>query len=138
VYVLLQFSVSPQVFSGVEWVVRVARSLVFCVVFCRSLFVLLSLFFCPLCYISFLISTSDYPFGIFKLFLTMFKFRAIFFLDFMVIKSPKQRLETYYPLANEVAKGYSNATVRPSFRNILVNTLESTSFNGFWQNLVHT
>ena len=37
----------------------------------------------------------------------------------------------YYPLANEVAKGYSNATVRPSFRNILVNTLESTSFNGF-------
>ena len=49
----------------------------------------------------------------------------------------------YYPLANEVVKGYSNATVRPSvrpfvrpfvrpsFRNILVNTLESTSFNGF-------
>jgi hypothetical protein len=34
---------------------------------------------------------------------------------------------TFYPLANEVAKGYSNAT----FRNILVNTLESTSFNGF-------
>ena len=45
---------------------------------------------------------------------------------------------SYYPLANEVAKGYSNATVRPSFRNILVNTLESTSFNGFWPNLVHT
>jgi len=44
----------------------------------------------------------------------------------------------FYPLANEVAKGYSNATVRPSFRNILVNTLESTSFNGFWPNLVHT
>ena len=45
----------------------------------------------------------------------------------------------YYPLANEVAKGYSNATVRPSvcpsvrpsFCSILVNTLESTSFNGF-------
>ena len=36
-----------------------------------------------------------------------------------------------FPLANEVAKGYSNATYRPSFRNILVNTLESTSFNGF-------
>ena len=29
----------------------------------------------------------------------------------------------YYPLANEVAKGYSNATVRPSFRIILVNTI---------------
>ena len=52
----------------------------------------------------------------------------------------------YYPFANEVAKGYSNATfhlsfllsVRPSFRNIFVNTLESTFFNGFWPNLVHT
>jgi hypothetical protein len=29
-------------------------------------------------------------------------------------------------------------SVRPFFRNILVNTLESTSFNGFWPNLVHT
>ena len=37
----------------------------------------------------------------------------------------------YYPLANEVAKGYSNATVLSSCRNIRVNTLESTSFNGF-------
>jgi hypothetical protein len=45
-----------------------------------------------------------------------------------------------YPLANEFVKGYSNATVRPSrskvwvkflLHNILVNTLESTSFNGF-------
>jgi hypothetical protein len=26
----------------------------------------------------------------------------------------------------------------PSFRDIIVNTLESTSFNGFWPNLVHT
>ena len=39
-----------------------------------------------------------------------------------------------YPLANEVTKGYSNAT----FRNILVNTLESTSFNGFSPNLAYT
>jgi hypothetical protein len=29
-------------------------------------------------------------------------------------------------------------SVRPSFCNILVNTLESASFNGFWPNLVHT
>ena len=29
-------------------------------------------------------------------------------------------------------------SVLPSVRNILVNTLESTSFNGFWPNLVHT
>jgi len=34
-------------------VVRVARSLVFCVVFCRSLFVLWSLFFWSLCCLSF-------------------------------------------------------------------------------------
>ena len=39
---------SPPVFN----VVRVARSLVFCVLFCRSLFVPLSCLFCPLCYLS--------------------------------------------------------------------------------------
>jgi len=36
-------------FSGV----RVTRSLVFCVVLCRSLFVHLSFFFCPMCCLSF-------------------------------------------------------------------------------------
>ena len=41
------------------------------------------------------------------------------------------KLNTFYPRANEVAKGYSNATILLSFHNILVNTLESTSFNGF-------
>jgi hypothetical protein len=42
-----------------------------------------------------------------------------------------------YPLDNEVAKGYSNATVRPSVRrHILLNTLGSTSFNGFLPSLV--
>jgi len=40
---------SLPVFSGV----RVTRSLVLCVMFCRSLFVLLSLFFRPLCCLSF-------------------------------------------------------------------------------------
>ena len=40
---------SASVFSEV----RVARSLIFCVVFCRSLFVLLYLFFWPLCYLFF-------------------------------------------------------------------------------------
>jgi hypothetical protein len=39
---------SPPVFSGV----RVAGSLVLCVIFCRSLFVHLSFFFCPLCCLS--------------------------------------------------------------------------------------
>ena len=53
----------------------------------------------------------------------------------MELRLSSLNFSCYYPLANEVAKGYSNATVRlsfrPSFRNILVNTLESTSFNGF-------
>jgi len=40
---------SPQVFSGV----RVALSLVFCVMFCNSVFVLLFFFFRPLYYLSF-------------------------------------------------------------------------------------
>jgi hypothetical protein len=39
---------SSLVFSGVH----ITRSLVFCVVFCRSWFVLLSFFFCPLCCLS--------------------------------------------------------------------------------------
>ena len=46
---------SPPVFSGV----RVTRSLVLCVIFCRSLFVLLAIVLSVL---------SDYPFGTFKLF----------------------------------------------------------------------
>jgi hypothetical protein len=41
--------VHPSVFSGV----RVTRSLVLCVMFCRSLFVLLFFFFWPLCCLSF-------------------------------------------------------------------------------------
>jgi hypothetical protein len=58
---------SPPVFSGI----RVTRSLVFCVMFCRSLFVSFVLFLWPLCCLS-LFTHSDYPFGIFKLFLTFF------------------------------------------------------------------
>ena len=53
------------------------------------------------------------------------------------IQEPFQNYH-YYPLANEVAKGYTVVTLPsvlpsflPSFRNILVNTLGSTSFNGF-------
>jgi hypothetical protein len=47
----------PQGFSGVD----VARSLVFCVMFCRSSFVLLSFFFWLLCY-SVVCQTSVYGF----------------------------------------------------------------------------
>ena len=39
---------SPLVFSGI----RAARSFVFCVMSCRSLFVLSSFFICPLCFLS--------------------------------------------------------------------------------------
>jgi hypothetical protein len=51
-------------------VVRAALSLVFCVVFCRSLFVL---FLLTIAVSVFIFTTSDYPFGIFKLFLTTYK-----------------------------------------------------------------
>ena len=43
----------------------------------------------------------------------------------------EKNVSPHYPLANEVAKGYSNATIFPSVCHILVNTLGSTSFNGF-------
>ena len=51
--------------------VRVNRSLVFSVVFCRSLFVLLDFFFRPLCCLFFfdICGFWWHPFGIFKLFL---------------------------------------------------------------------
>jgi hypothetical protein len=49
VLTLLEYLTSPSVFS---WV-RVARSIVMCLMFCRSLFVLLSFFFCPLRCLSF-------------------------------------------------------------------------------------
>ena len=109
-----------------------------CVLFCFSLFCVLcpilpvSLdcsFYCPFGFLERLFHTfifcplPNFPVNLFSAYVTMWYFG-------------------FYPLANEVAKGYSNATVRPSvlpsFRNILVNTLESTSFNGFLPNLVHT
>ena len=62
-------SSSPS-FSGV----RATRSLLLCVVFCSSLFVL-SYFFLLTIVLSVLLryTDSDYPFGIFKLFLLIFK-----------------------------------------------------------------
>ena len=62
---------SPPVFSGV----RVARSFIFCVMFCRSLFALLFFFFLLLCCLPFFdllllitpLVSSDYHFGIFWL-----------------------------------------------------------------------
>ena len=49
VFRLLSYQSSSSFFS----VLRVTRSLVLCVMFCRSLFVLLSFFFWPLCSLSF-------------------------------------------------------------------------------------
>jgi len=54
---------SAQVLSGV----RVAQPLVSCVVFCRSLFVLLFIILWPLLFVLLRFTDSDYPFGIFKL-----------------------------------------------------------------------
>ena len=58
---------SPQVFSGV----RVVRSLVFCALFCRSLFVLFRLVIVLSVLLRFVV--YDYPFGFFKLFLSNFR-----------------------------------------------------------------
>jgi hypothetical protein len=71
ILIFMEHIISSSNFSGV----RVARSVLFCVVFCRSLFVLLSVFFWPLYYLSFdsrllfLTLASDFPCGIYKPFL---------------------------------------------------------------------
>jgi hypothetical protein len=55
---------SPPYFCGV----RVAESFVFCVMFCRLLFVFLYFFFWPLYCLSFFdLRLLDYPFGILNL-----------------------------------------------------------------------
>ena len=54
-------------FNSSYYCVLVTCPLAFYVVVCRSLFVLLSVFFLPLYF-----TDSDYPFDIFKLFLTFF------------------------------------------------------------------
>ena len=60
---LLEHLSSPPVFSGI----RVAQSLVFCVMFCRQFFVLFHLAIALSVVLRF--TASDYPFGIFQLFL---------------------------------------------------------------------
>ena len=82
VFTLTEYLSSPLAFSGV----RVTRSLVFCVMFCRSLFFLLSNvvlyvllvtplvssdFWLPLCYLLITpLVCSGYPFVIFRLLIT--------------------------------------------------------------------
>jgi hypothetical protein len=72
VLTLLEHLTSPSVFS---WV-RVARSIVMCLMFCRSLFVLLSFALSVLLFMA-----CDYPCGIFKLVL-----QCLWFLSY--IQSP--------------------------------------------------
>ena len=74
---------SPPVFSGI----RFARSLVFCVLFSRPLFVLLS--FCwQLCHLSF--TDSAYPFRIFTLFLL-----NIFVFILLILTSNETKVLTH-------------------------------------------
>jgi hypothetical protein len=93
---------------------------VFCL--CLFFFFSLSLFFFLSCALLFhhLVLLSIWKFS------HLYLFRITLF--FIIVPSPTK-------LRRDIPG--SNATVRPSFRNILVNTLESTSFNGFWPNLVH-
>jgi hypothetical protein len=59
-YIFVEHLTLPTIVGGF----RVARSFVFCVLFCRSLFVLLSFFFWPFCCLSFdlrLLITSFVP-----------------------------------------------------------------------------
>ena len=58
--------------------VRVAHSLDFCVVFCRSFFVLAFLLYYSYCIVCSSIYVSDYPFGIFKLFFYLTPFFTLF------------------------------------------------------------
>ena len=66
--ILSEYLMSPPMFCCT----RVVECLVFCVVFCGSLLVFLSVFVLPLCCLPFCgLRASGYPFGIHKLFLCL-------------------------------------------------------------------
>ena len=67
--------------------IRVPQSLVFCVVFCRSLFILLSIFFWPIVLFVLLFMDFDYPFGISKLFLSFWPLYCLSF-DLRILITP--------------------------------------------------
>ena len=92
---------SPPVFSEV----RVARSLVFCVVFCTSLLVLFLLVIVLSTLLRF--TNYDYPFGIFKLFLLINKqnttfqvYKLSYYLGIQIIKW-KQK---YYTVGTDIVR----------------------------------
>ena len=79
------------VFGGV----RVVRSFVFCVVFSRSLFVLLSILFVAIVMSVLRFKVSDSPFGIFKLFLCPILFMFISLLQVEHISYRSTKMYTY-------------------------------------------
>jgi hypothetical protein len=67
-------------------VVRVTRSLVFCVMLCGSLLVLLSILFWPLWWLSFFDFTDfDYALGIFKLYLCTLLCLTVYSFSFLLM-----------------------------------------------------
>ena len=66
---------APEFTSGFQWG-SCYSIFSFISMFCRQLFVLLYLFFWPLQFVLLRYTDSDYPFGIFKLFLNTFLFNT--------------------------------------------------------------
>jgi hypothetical protein len=90
--------------------VRMTRSLVLCVVFCRSLFVL-NLLVIMLSILR-LFTDSDYPFGFFKLFLYLlweiWNNICWYLFEFWMkiwLKEKKSLIQTYYEKSFEIPKG---------------------------------
>jgi hypothetical protein len=90
--------------------VRMIRSLVLCVVFCRSLFVLNLLVI--MLFILRRFTDSDYPFGFFKLFLYLlweiWNNICWYLFEFLIkiwLKEKKRLMQTYYEKSFEIPKG---------------------------------
>ena len=114
---LLEHLSSSPVFSGV----RIARSIVLCIMLCRSLFVFLSFGHCVL-----RIMASDYPFGIFKLSLFFFisggKILKYFtFYVKMFVVDPTNITTTVLREEFEDTKGYSESVYRRRTDNTMAN-----------------
>jgi hypothetical protein len=94
---LLSSPPPPPLFNGV----RVARPLVFCVMFCRSLFVLFFIFLATTVLSVLRFTASDYPFGIFKLFILSF-FENRIFVHFKISNKSTMRRRKFLELDNNI------------------------------------
>jgi hypothetical protein len=92
-----EFPSPPPLFNGV----RVARPLVFCVMFCRSLFVLFFIFLATTVLSVLRFTASDYPFGIFKLFILSF-FENRIFVHFKISNKSTMRRRKFLELDNNI------------------------------------